>query len=105
MAKINVIEQTINFLSTDNSFDYDAILASPLIQVIASNSLGNDLLTALKPYIHWDGSQWKSNWLFEIRCYVTAAFQSTIQNNIGVLQTAFPEYTIVTWGYAMTYGA
>ncbi len=104
MATQTIVEQTISFLSSDNSFDVNAILANSLIKTLAANSLGGDLLTALKQYSHWDGSNWATNWLLEIRCYVTPAFQTTIQNNIATLQSAFPTYTIVTWGYSMTYG-
>ncbi len=105
MATQSIVEQTISFLSSNNEFnDIPSILDNSLIKSLATNSLGNDLLTAMKQYRHYDGANWTTFWLFELRCYVTPAFQTTIQQNLGALQAAFPQYQIVTWGYPVTWG-
>lgn len=105
MAAQALIEQHIIFIkNTDNNIEENAILSNSLIQSLAANSQGNDIIMEYHNYMHWTGTAWQSNVLLELRCYVAVAFQATIQTNIPNLQAAFPNYTVVTWGNATTFG-
>lgn len=105
MAVTALIEQHIIFIkNTDNNIEEDAILANSLIQALASNSQGNDIIMEYHNYMHWTGSTWQANALLELRCYVTTTFQVTIQTNMPTLQADFPNYTVVTWGNATAWG-
>lgn len=105
MAALTLIEQHIVFIkNTDNNIEENAILANSLIQALAQNSQGSDIVMEYHNYMNWNGTAWTSNVLLELRCYVAATFQATIQANIPSLRAAFPNYTITTWGNATTFG-
>lgn len=104
MAVQSLVEQHIIFISPTNQIDDASILANSLIQTLAANSVGNDLVVSIQGYQHWTGSAWVFSSFYEIKCYVTTAFQATIQSNIPTLQTDFPQYTIVTWGGNVAFG-
>lgn len=104
MAVRNLIEQHVIFISNVEQFDENAIMANSLVQSLAVNSDGQDLVTGYQVFRHWDGTNWTNHCFFQIQCFVTAAFQTTIQQNISALQSAFPQYTIVTWGYNVAFG-
>src|SRR6266516_7657600 len=104
MAVQNLIEQHIIFITSTSDIDERSILANSLVQSLANNSVGNDLIINYRHYYHWDGTSCVGSGFYEITCFVTAAFQTTIQNNIPNLQTAFPQYTIVTWGHSVSFG-
>lgn len=104
MAVQNLIEQHIIIISSNNNIDEASILANSMVQSLANNSAGNDLVTSIQFFRHWDGANWITSGFLEIKCYVTVAFQTTIQQNIPNLQAAFPQYQIVTWGYAVAFG-
>jgi len=101
-----LIEQHIIFISATNSFNPSAIYSNSLVQSLAANSIGNDLIEDVQNYAHWDTVNlvWSFNSFLEFKCYITAAFQATVQANIPALQAAFPQYTIVTWGNATSFG-
>src|SRR6266567_8087584 len=98
MAVQNLVEQHIIFISSNNIIDEKSILGNSLVQALANNSVGNDLVSSIQFYQHWDGTNWTESGFFELKCYVAPAFQSTIQQNIPTLQSQLPQYTIVTWG-------
>src|SRR5712691_961459 len=103
MAVQALVTQHILFISASNSFD-ENILSNSLIQTLANNSVGNDLVVGYNSFVHWDGTNWTTSGYCELICIVTVAFQTTIQANIPNLQAAFPEYRVVTWGYPVSYG-
>lgn len=106
MAAQPLVEQSIVFISADNSYDQNAIFANSLIQSLAVNSAGNDLLFSYESFGNWNASTstWTYSTLFRIRCYVPGTFVSTILANIPSLQAAFPHYTIVTYGTNVSFG-
>ena len=106
MAVQNLVEQHLAFISATESFDTAPIYANSLIQSLAANSVGNDLVVSMQNYAHWDSVNqlWSFSSFLEFRCYVSATFQATIQQNIPNLQAAFPQYTIVTFGYTVQFG-
>jgi hypothetical protein len=105
MAAIALIEQHVIFIKVANTtIDENAILASTLVQALATNSQGGDLIMEYHNYMNWNGTVWTPNVFLELKCYITAAFQTTVQANIPALQSAFPQYTVVTWGNPTTFG-
>lgn len=105
MAVQALVEQHVIFIkNTDNNIEENLIMANSLIQTLASNSVGNDIIMEYHNYMNWNGTVWTASVLLELRCYVSSAFQSTIQANIPALRTAFPNYTVVTWGNATSFG-
>jgi len=108
MAVQNLIEQHIVFITTGELqiLDPTTIRANSLIQSLGANTLGNDLVFNTFQLWHWDipSSTWIATSYIEIRCYVTVAFQTTIQQNMAALQTAFPTYRVTTWGYPVSFG-
>lgn len=105
MAVQTLIEQHVLFIkNTDNNIEEVAIFANTLIQALAQNSVGNDIIMEYHNYMNWNGTVWTPSVLLELRCYVTSAFQATIQANIPNLRAAFPNYTVVTWGYSTAFG-
>lgn len=105
MAVQSLVEQHVIFIkNTDNNIEESLILASTLVQALASNSVGNDLIMDYVNYMHWNGTIWQPSVFLEFRCYITSAFQATVQANIPNLQAAFPNYTVVTWGNATSFG-
>lgn len=105
MATQSLIEQHIIFISSDNQISESTILANSLVQSLANNSVGNDLISSIQNYWNWNGIVWAAHSFLELKCYVSTAFQATIQANIPNLQAAFPTFTIVTWGYPVTWGS
>lgn len=105
MATQNLIEQHIIFISSDNEINESVILANSLVQSLANNSVGNDLIASFQSYWNWNGTVWSARGFYELKCFVSTAFQATIQANIPNLQAAFPTFTIVTWGYPVTWGS
>jgi len=103
VATQNLIEQHVIFLS-DQTFDIQAILNNTLIQTLANNSAGHDIIQTMQAYLQWDGTNWINKAFLDLRVFCTPAFQTTIQNNIPNLQAQLPQYTIVTWGYPVTFG-
>lgn len=104
MATQALVAQSIIFVSPTNSFDETAILANSLVQSLAQNSAGNDLIMSYQSFQNWNGTVWTNHQFLELKCFVSTTFQTTIQQNIPALQTAFPQYSIYTWGYAVTFG-
>lgn len=104
MAVQNLVEQHIIFVTPGVQFDAQSILANSLIQSLANNSVGNDIVMSFETFYHWDGTNWTPSTFLDIWCFVSAAFQTTIQQNIPSLQAAFPQYQIVTWGSACQFG-
>lgn len=104
MAVQSLQEQSIYFISATNNYDENAIRSNNLIQSLATNSAGNTLLISYETDWVWNGTAWAFGTLLRIRCFVSSAFQTTIQQNIPNLQSAFPQYTIVTYGNAVAFG-
>lgn len=105
MAVQALVEQHLVFIkNTDSNIEENLILANSLVQALATNSAGNDLVMEYHNYMHWTGSVWQPSALLEFRCYVTPTFQTTIQTNMPTLQAAFPNYTVVTWGSTTAFG-
>lgn len=105
MAVQNLVEQHVIFISNSGeSVDSSVILANSQVQSLAANSAGNDLIVTTDQYAHWTGTAWQWNAFLHIHCYITSAFQATVQADIPSLQAALPQYTIVTWGYPTSFG-
>lgn len=106
MAAQSLIEQHIVFIAkpTTPGIDDGVILANPTIQSIAAGSTGSGLLAQFRDFMTWNGSQWSAEGFYEIVVFCSSAFQATIQGDIPTLQSAFPQYTIFTWGHPATYG-
>lgn len=107
MATQNLVEQTIIFIPKDQNTgtpDSSIILANSLMQSFAANASGNYLRLSVGQYAHWNSPTWDYPSLLEITGYITPAFQLTVQQNIVNLQTAFPQFTITTWGKNVTFG-
>lgn len=104
MAAQSLVEQSIYFISANNSYDEVGIRNNSLIQSLATNSAGTRLLVAYETEWIWNGTVWSFGTLLRLRCYVSSTFQTTIQQNIAALQSAFPQYTIVTYGYPISFG-
>lgn len=104
MAAQTLVEQSIVFISPTGEIDQDAILANSLIQTFAANSTAADVIISNKSFLNWNGSSWTSNSLLQITGFVSTAFQTTVQSNITTLQSAFPQYTITTWGGSVSFG-
>lgn len=104
MAVQNLIEQHVIFITSTSNIDGTAILANTLVQALATNSVGNDLILSYEYFFNWNGTVWSPRTFLDIKCYISTAFQATVQANIPALQTAFPQYTIVTWGNATSFG-
>lgn len=106
MATQSLVEQSLVFIAANGQYDQDAIFANSLIQTLAENSAGNDLLFSYEQFTSWSSttSTWTYKSLFRIRCYVQSTFVSTILSNISNLQTAFPQYTIITYGINVSFG-
>jgi hypothetical protein len=107
MAAQSLVEQSLVFISANGQYDQDAIFASSLIQTLAVNSAGNDLLFSYEQFANWNSttSTWGYQSLFRIRCYVQPTFVATILSNIANLQAAFPQYTIITYGISVSFGS
>lgn len=105
MAAQSFVEQHIIFISPSHVFTEDDILGHSLIQTLASNAVANALITTFQGYKQWDGTNWTHSTFFEIVCYVTSAFQTVIQNNMANIKAAFPEYTVATWGFPVSFGS
>jgi hypothetical protein len=104
MAVQNLIEQHVVFILGSTAVDAVDILANPLIQSLANNSVSNDIVMSFETFFHWDGVTWTPTTFLDLWCFVSAAFQTTIQQNISTLQAAFPQYQISTWGSACAFG-
>lgn len=105
MAIQNLIDQTVVFISANRSYDENKIFNNNLIQTLAQNSIGSDLLVAYQNFKNFDSiNGWTDSSAFTIRCFILPAFQATVQSSIPSLQSAFPEYTIVTWGHSVSFG-
>jgi hypothetical protein len=104
MATQSLVEQVVIFVAPDTDINVSGIMSNSLIQSLASNSAGQNLITSVQGFQHWTGTAWVAHSFFEIKCYVSSTFQATIQSNISNLQAAFPTYLIFTWGYPVTFG-
>ena len=99
-----LIEQTIVFISATESYDQNAILSNSLIQTLVNNSAGNDIVFGYRQYANITNGVITYSALFEIKVYIQPSFQQTVQSNIVNLQSAFPQYTIETWGNNVQFG-
>ena len=104
MAVQNFIQQSIVFISSTGEIDQDTILANGMIQTFAANSAAADLIQRNESFLNWNGSTWTSNSLLMLSGFITATFQTALQNNMPALQQAFPQYTVQTWGNNAAYG-
>lgn len=106
MATVAKTYQTILFYTQDQTqpINIDSILANSLMQSLAANSVGNALVTEMINFSIITGGVITYNHGLEISCFVDATFVPTILSNIPNLQAAFPQYSITTWGYPLTFG-
>jgi hypothetical protein len=104
MATQNLIAQSIVFISPDNNIDEITIFSSSIVQSLGTNSVGSDIIKSIQFFENWNGSMWVEHAFLELKCFVSVSFQTTIQANIPNLQSLFPTYQIVTWGYPVTFG-
>ncbi len=84
MATQSLVKQTILFVSPASEFDQNSIEANSLIQALASNSVGTALVESYQQYKTWNGSAWTFSSFFQITCFVSTSFQTTIQNNMAM---------------------
>lgn len=106
MATQNLVEQTIAFvvLNQQGSYDQNAIFANSLIQSFIQNSAGSDVLFGIENYANLNAGVITYNNIFFLRGFIQPSFQATVQANIPALQSAFPQYTVVTWGDNVVFG-
>lgn len=106
MAATSLVEQSVYFISPNNTYDEEGIQANSLIQSLAANSQGGTLLVSYESDWVWNSttSTWTYGTLLRLRSYVQPAFVSTILANMPNLQTAFPQYTVVTFGTNVSFG-
>lgn len=106
MAATSLIQQTIIFVSPTNQFNESAIWSNSLVQSLAANSIGGDVIYGYQQYANWDSTNkvWTYSSFFMLTCFIQPSFQSTVQANIPTLRNQLPQYNIYTWGNATAFG-
>jgi hypothetical protein len=104
MAVQNLILQRIAFIANTAEIDTDVILGNSLIQSFIANTAGKKAPKGFAEFEDGSVTPSTSSIYFYVDGFITSTFQSTVQQNIPALQSALPQYTIVTWGITTAFG-
>lgn len=104
MAVQSLVAQHMLFISASNQFDQNIASNANIIQ-IALNCQNNQYFQISGASYHVGGAVIApSGGYMEFVFIITPAYQTTLQGNMPNIVAAFPNYQVVTWGEAVSYG-